>query len=203
MANSPKYHPLTDRIMWTKQNGEYFDRAIRSYLEACAEKLTRTSILFSKTNWKYSVREILGLGDVETLSFCKACNARPCDCPDMEAKERTYCSYPCSHFPETPPKETPKQKWCEHCVWYSGNWAFNSNGHYLFTGLNNWDICPVKGCHAPRPVTLTTQERLAQYLYEECVARIETTNFFDAERPVQAHYMDLSGKVIKWLEDHK
>jgi len=43
-------------------------------------------------------------------------------------------------------KERKKEEWCEHIYWYKGAWL-DENGT---VGISE-DICPVKGCHKPRP----------------------------------------------------
>ena len=49
-------------------------------------------------------------------------------------------------------KKMNKIVWCKHI-------NFNINGRYYCNGVlidgfdgDIWDICPVKGCHAPRPL---------------------------------------------------
>ncbi|MDP3722388.1 MAG: hypothetical protein Q8R91_02695 [Candidatus Omnitrophota bacterium] len=46
-------------------------------------------------------------------------------------------------------------RWCEHITWVDGRWRWmrphaDREMMYLDDHLT-WDICPVAGCHAPRP----------------------------------------------------
>ncbi len=47
-----------------------------------------------------------------------------------------------------------KKWWCDHIDWDNNGecfiYKFYKNGWLIPENLN-WDICPVKGCHAPRP----------------------------------------------------
>ena len=46
--------------------------------------------------------------------------------------------------------------WCSHIEWNTcedkPKWKMHKNGWILGDKLDDWDICPVAGCHAPRPV---------------------------------------------------
>ena len=47
--------------------------------------------------------------------------------------------------------EEEKPRWCEHLQYnkLNGDWHIQGSGFHLAI---DWDICPVAGCHAPRPV---------------------------------------------------
>ena len=50
--------------------------------------------------------------------------------------------------------EPSKKEWCEHCK-LDSSVSHPKNMYWVFNGISsmfeNWDICPVSGCHAPRP----------------------------------------------------
>ena len=177
MANSPKYHELTTKIWNLPPRSGNIDIEIRSYLEACAEKLSKEG-LSGIIYWEEkTVREILGLGDVKS---CKGHDhLNECDC-------------------------SPKQ------TGFSGNVKDSSQKTIVlhnsidcqFTHTEfpkNWFYCPY--CAAAKLKPLSLEERLAQYLYEEFEDK-HKVRLFEVERPVQAHYMKLAGKVITWLKEN-
>lgn len=56
-------------------------------------------------------------------------------------------------------KEPERKTWCEH--WrYENGWHFMGAHDPKYSAIlvgsayaDDWDICPVKGCHAPRPTS--------------------------------------------------
>lgn len=187
MANSPKYHELCGAIIsechLNIQGSNKLDKILRSYLEACAEELKS----FGTPSEHVLFRAVLGLGDVEA---------------SVKGK---YAHINVSSDDVHSPKESPKQEWCEHLKLIDEQWHYflpDGCGEYYRDVVKDWDICPVKGCHAPRPKSLTTQERLAQYLYEE-FQDANKNELFDSARAIQHHYMELSGKVINWIKENQ
>ena len=49
--------------------------------------------------------------------------------------------------------EGEKREWCNHWEWVDkAGWRYTEDGINLGLGHKaKWDICPVAGCHAPRP----------------------------------------------------
>lgn len=44
----------------------------------------------------------------------------------------------------------PNKIWCRHISNEGGAWCFGKDNDYWYRPTD-WDICPVKGCHTPRP----------------------------------------------------
>ena|SRR3990167_2250622 len=43
----------------------------------------------------------------------------------------------------------PERVWCKHISFCHGMWCYGEDDDWQDAG--DWDICPVKNCHAPRP----------------------------------------------------
>lgn len=73
------------------------------------------------------------------------------------------------------------KKWCEH-IHSAKNGRYYINGVMVGDGKMKWagydapwDICPVRGCHAPRPVEKTLAEK-----FRDCGSRRQTNTISDA-----------------------
>lgn len=108
------------------------------------------------------------------------------DCGDIDHQYGCKCK-------ETP-KEAPKQEWCKHA---SINPITKTPVVSIWPLPTDTQFCPI--CSAPRPKPLSKQERLAIYLYQE-FQDMHKEQLFEAQRNVQHHYMELAGKVLKWME---
>ena len=50
-------------------------------------------------------------------------------------------------------KGEKKREWCSHWKWVDNRdqWNFTGPDFYRISPNSDWDICPVAGCHEPRP----------------------------------------------------
>ena len=216
MANSPKYHPIAEKLFGNPfyegslEHKNWLDANLKFELEACAEKLSKEG-LSEIIYWEEkTVREILGLGDVEAKGITDCgdmdhqygcdCKKPPKETPTHVHKHPNYTNNECDCSTEKTPKQTG----------FSGNVKDSSQKIIFHASLDcpythkefpsDWLYCPF--CAAPKPKPLSLEERLAQYLYEEFEDK-HKVRLFEVERVVQDHYMKLAGKVIAWLKENE
>lgn len=59
--------------------------------------------------------------------------------------------------------------WCKHIEWtkFYGIDAWALIGNPVVVVPDSWNICPVAGCHAPRPKEISLREQLAERLHNK------------------------------------
>ena len=147
-----RYHKLTEQIYkgdnWDKSD---VDSTVRKWLSEAAEKILEHKNQCSNPVALNGVMKILGLEPKG-----EEVNLHGKHCPN-------YCSC-----------KNPKwgQRWCSHISWalcggkrgycLSKDGGLDTERHF---DAEEWDMCPVKGCHAPRPSKPTKREELAEKLF--------------------------------------
>lgn len=180
MANSPKYHELTERIVNTAHPWGDFDKAdriIRSYLEASLGKLLTKGL----SPWAEEIQDALGLGDVE---------AEKC----LHGKPFSYKCYECEGWKvkaDISPKEAPKQEFgCKHMANVS-QLIFHYKDRTAFDELKNPFFCPI--CGVPRPKEKSREEKVIEVLKDA----------YHSGAHDSINFMAMAKNVVEWMEDNK
>ena len=119
-----------------------------------------------------------------------------CSCVDYPFDKDDGCKF---H-----PKPKDSEKWCSH-LHKADNGRYYINGVMVGEGEicwkdfdDIWDICPVKGCHAPRPAPAKT---LAERLADEIHNIISKTISFDFEKKSDCIY--LAEQLVQHFNQNK
>ena len=80
----------------------------------------------------------------------------------------------------------PLSEWCKHCT--------DMGQIVMSPAVGEWDICPVKGCHAPRPVEESLERKFRDLMAKRCVAYTELG--------LISNTLSISQELAKIAEEH-
>lgn len=77
-----------------------------------------------------------------------------------------------------------KKVWCKDITWNEAEntWAVQHQMRYAQIP-DSWDICPVAGCHKPRPKEVSLREQLIQKLNQEYLRFVKAWEYEGGQYP--------------------